>query len=393
MTKNILIFEPDASGHHSGYLYHLIINYLQNNYNFKLLVLVAPNFFTEHPQIIEKTISKNVVWLSFSEEEYQRWLQPKSVLQRANFEWKLFCQYAKTYNAHEGLLMYIDYLQLAILTQTPPPCLISGILFRPTLVNYHADSWKEKLNHWRKALILKQVLKQKVVRHIFNLDPFATQFIQEKWGSKKVQFLPDPVQIYPSQQSISDTKTLLGIERNRTVFLIFGFLDSRKGISDVMNALEAIDKEKSKKGTLLLVGPWEESERQKFDNQLDTLKNKTYFQILLVDKFIPDEEIQPYFEITDYVLALYDKHIGMSAITVRAAAAQKPLLTYDFGLMGKMVSEHELGLIVKQDLPDTIEKLLTENVEVGNKQKMKQYADLNRAENYAKVILEALESN
>ena len=80
----------------------------------------------------------------------------------------------------------------------------------------------------------------------------------------------------------------------------------------------------------------------------------------------------------------------MSAITVRAAAAQKPLLTYDFGLMGKMVTENELGLIVNNDLTEKLEMLLTQNINVGNKQKMKQYAELNRAENYAKVILDNL---
>ncbi|NJS41538.1 hypothetical protein HC766_04260, partial [Candidatus Gracilibacteria bacterium] len=72
-TKNILLFEPDSSGHHPGYLYHLIINFLENEYAFNLVVLVAPDFFEKHPQIIQKTLSPRVKWLKFSDSEFSDW--------------------------------------------------------------------------------------------------------------------------------------------------------------------------------------------------------------------------------------------------------------------------------------------------------------------------------
>ena len=78
MTKNILIFEPDASGHHSGYLYHLIINFLSANYPYNLTVLVAPDFFEQHPQIIQETTSPKVKWLAFADSEFSAWKITKS---------------------------------------------------------------------------------------------------------------------------------------------------------------------------------------------------------------------------------------------------------------------------------------------------------------------------
>ncbi len=386
--KNILIFEPDASGHHPGYLYHLIINFLQNDYSYKLIVLVSPDFFLKHPQILQKTISPRVQWIKFSENEFTEWKKPKTVFKRSILEWDLFCQYAKKYNSILGFFMYIDYLQLAVLTQPAPPCLISGILFRPTLVNYPANSLKERLNYWRKNITLKYFVKNKNLESLFNLDPFATTYIKENWHTEKVKFLPDPVQVYPTTKSKSEVKTSLGIDESKMVFLIFGFLDSRKGIDDVLEAIGNIPREKSKKGCLLIVGPWEENERKLFNIQVPKIKQFTDFQIVIKDSFVKDEDIQQYFKVADYALSLYHKHFGMSAIMVRAAAAQKPLIASNFGLMGKIVVENELGITVDNDLKEILEMLLDNQNEIGNKDKMKAFADLNQAENYAKVILE-----
>ena len=388
LPKNILIFEPDASGHHPGYLYHLIINFLQNDYSYKLIVLVSPDFFIKHPQILQKTISPRVQWIKFSENEFADWQKPKTVFKRSILEWDVFCQYAKKYNAVLGFFMYIDYLQLAVLTQPAPPCPISGILFRPTLVNYPATSLKEKLNYWRKNITLKYFVKNKNLDSLFNLDPFATDYIKKSWHTDKVQFLPDPVQVYPTTKTKSEVKERLGIDQSKIVFLIFGYLDSRKGISDVMEAIGEISREKSKKGCLLIVGPWEENERKLFDIQLPKIQQKTDFQIVVKNIFVKDEDIQQYFKVADYALALYHQHFGMSAIMVRAAAAQKPLISSNFGLMGKIVVENELGIIIEDDLKDKMEMLLENKISIGNKEKMKAFADLNQAENYAKVILE-----
>lgn len=392
LPKNILIFEPDASGHHSGYLYHLIINFLQNDYSYKLIILVSPDFFLKHPQILQKTLSPRVQWIKFSEREFVEWKKPKSVFKRSILEWDLFCQYAKKYNSVLGFFMYIDYLQLAILTQPAPPCPISGILFRPTLVNYPANSWKERLNYWRKNITLRYFVKNKNLDSLFNLDPFATDYILKNWNTEKVKFLPDPVQVYPTTKTKSEVKKSLGIDESKTVFLIFGFLDSRKGITDVMKAISKISGETSQKGCLLIVGPWEENERKLFNIQLPKIKQTTDFQIVVKDVFVKDEEIQQYFKVADYAFALYNKHFGMSAIMVRAAAAQKPLISSNFGLIGKIVEENELGITIDNDLKEKLVMLLNNVITIGNKEKMRVFAELNQADNYAKVILEHFKS-
>ncbi len=389
--KNIIIFEPDESGHHSGYLFHLISNFLINDYSFKLIVVVNPDFFKKHPQVIKKTLSERVEWVKFTELEFKEWKKSKDVFRRANQEWAMFCDYVREYKAVYGFFMYIDYLQLAILTQSPPPCPVSGILFRPTLVHYDSVLWKEKVNFWRKNLLLRFFVKTKKLESLFSLDPFATKYIFDNWNTDKVQFLPDPVKIYPTITSVVELKKSLSIENNRKVFLLFGFLDSRKGISDIMEAIANLPRELSKKGCLLIVGNWEENEKKIFEKKMKNISQISDFQVVNINNFIFEEEIQQYFEVSDYILGLYQKHIGMSGIMVRSAAAQKPLLSNNFGLMGKIVSENELGIVVKGDIQEQFEMLLSEDIQIGNPTKMKAFADLNRAENFAKVILDKFE--
>jgi glycosyltransferase involved in cell wall biosynthesis len=158
-----------------------------------------------------------------------------------------------------------------------------------------------------------------------------------------------------------------------------------------MNAIENLPRELSKKGCLLIIGNWEGNEKKLFDEKMKAISQTSDFQIITNNKFIFEEEIQQYFEVSDYILALYQKHIGMSGIMVRSAVAQKPLLANDFGLMGKIVPENELGIVVNGNIEEKFEMLLSKDVKIGNPSKMKAFADLNRAENFAKVILDKFE--
>jgi glycosyltransferase involved in cell wall biosynthesis len=118
-------------------------------------------------------------------------------------------------------------------------------------------------------------------------------------------------------------------------------------------------------------------------------------QILHVNRFVIDREIQPYFQLSDVVLAPYQRHVGMSAILVRAAAAQKPVLSSNYGLMGEMTRRHQLGLAIdstdSQAIADGISFLLqTPLAQVGDRSKMQAFAAQNSAQRFADVIFETI---
>jgi glycosyltransferase involved in cell wall biosynthesis len=81
----------------------------------------------------------------------------------------------------------------------------------------------------------------------------------------------------------------------------------------------------------------------------------------------------------------------MSAILVRAAAAQKPVLSSNYGLMGEMVKRYRLGLTVDASVPAEIAKGLTQFLISSPKEfcdlsSMKAFAEQNSAEKFASTV-------
>ena len=93
------------------------------------------------------------------------------------------------------------------------------------------------------------------------------------------------------------------------------------------------------------------------------------------------------------MLALYQRHVGGSAVLVRAAAAGKPALASDYGLVGQLVRENGLGLALDATDPAAVAAAVTRFLEsppLGNPEQMRNFAELNRASEYARVIFEAI---
>jgi glycosyltransferase involved in cell wall biosynthesis len=81
----------------------------------------------------------------------------------------------------------------------------------------------------------------------------------------------------------------------------------------------------------------------------------------------------------------------MSGTLVLAAAAQKPVLSSNYGLMGKLVQDYHLGLTLDSTQPREIAKGLTRFLQepesvLCDRTLMKKFAEQNSAEKFADVI-------
>jgi hypothetical protein len=196
----ILLFDLDASGHHSEYLAHLIEYQLRTSFTDQINSFGKSHLCHKTRKLTQRTsVDASVFeWKYISEEEFQQYQAENNVIKRGDFEWGLFCKYASVFQAKHGVLMYLDHLQLAILQKgNQAPCTFSGIFFRTTLTNYRPDSWKERINFIRKKWMLRGLLFSKKLTNLYCLDPYAAEYIQEKWHSNKALYLPDPVKTYP----------------------------------------------------------------------------------------------------------------------------------------------------------------------------------------------------
>jgi glycosyltransferase involved in cell wall biosynthesis len=76
--------------------------------------------------------------------------------------------------------------------------------------------------------------------------------------------------------------------------------------------------------------------------------------LLVEDRWLPAEELDGLVRASDVVLAPYQRFVGSSGVLLWAARTGLPLLTQDFGLIGKLVRDHGLGLAVDTVRPESV---------------------------------------
>lgn len=404
----LLLFDLNPTGHHPGYLQHLIRYWDASRWDAsrwnasrwdaqrgRLVVVVSADFPRRHPAITRLAANTAGVELKpISEAEQAKIAAKSSFLARMAAEWRLMVAYASRELADHVLLMYLDQFQLAMLTESGPDCPFSGILFRPTLhyarLGHPPVGWRERLREWRKNLTIHLALRHPRLRTVFSSDPYSLPVLGRFAWNVRFVHLPDPVQVYPVGED--DAAALASENRlitGRKTLLLFGHLDSRKGIRPLQKALAQLPETTRRRLTLWLVGPLEDDQRR----YVEKMENLPGLEVRRHHEFVPDEEVQTYFQAADGVLALYQRHVGGSAVLVRAAAAGKPALASDYGLVGQLVRENGLGLALDATDPAAVAAAVTRFLEsppLGNPEQMRNFAELNRASEYARVIFEAI---
>lgn len=411
--RKIMLFELDVRGHHPGYIQHLVTYWCQQELPGHLDVLVSPKFMEQHSNIVDIASNcqqKNINFVAISKEEEAVLVDGallgdsfKGRIQRAFQEWNLLSKYAVSLGTTHCLIMYLDTVLLRLGLGAKLPCPFSSIYFRPifhysNFPNY-VMAGRERVWYWRDKICLYRLLKNPQLQTILCLDPLAVENINKFKSKAKTVYLPDPVQIYnDTEPQLEKLRKSLGIQANRQVFLLFGVLSERKGIYQLLDAILLLPPNLCEKLCLLLIGPLELGEKEQIQARIAEISQSLPIQIICSHNFIPDREIQPYFQIADVILAPYQRHIGMSAILVRAAAAKTPVLASDFGLMGEITRRYKLGLAVDSTVPSEIAHGFQQFLEKSpaslcDQEKMKQFADQNKAEQFAQIIFQHLQTH
>lgn len=414
--RKFMLFDLSIYGHHPGYIQYLIEHWHQNQLQGSLIIVVSPQFLTEHADVVElgsklsvECSQGKIEFVAITTEEEGK-LKPRTTgigRNLRNFqEWSLLCKYAKALQASHILVMYFDTYQLPLALGMSPPCPVSGIYFRPT---FHYSSFadykptrKEKIQQRWEQLLLTRVLHHIKFRNLFSLDPFAGKFINNLPQWSQVIHLPDPVRIEATSNSelvtkVEHCKTSLGVEPSRKVFLLFGALTGRKGVYQVLDAVPHLSSDLCQTLSLVLVGGADPQNREQIETKARQICQSQPIQIIRHYEFVPEQDVQTYFHLADLVLAPYQRHVGMSGILILAAAAQKPVLSSNYGLMGELVRRYQLGLTVDSTIPTELAKglayLLSQDLEaIGDRTNMQRFAEENASERFARTIFGHLSS-
>lgn len=351
VEKKLMIFDLAVGGHHPSYIRHLVAYWRDEEMKGQLFVVVLPDFLEKYTDVV-KVANSSTEFVAISPQESEKLTKAKKSLQRAFVEWEIYCRYASKLQVSHGLLMYFDLLQLPIVLGSESPCPFTGIYFRPTFHYKDFDNYvltlKDILRGWYQKILISLALRNQQLLGLASLDTYAVPYIQKLSPQGKfVKRLPDPIQ--PMAVNAFDIQALrrkLNIENERKIFLLFGYMEPRKGTHKALEAISLMSQEDAQKICLLIVG----QSNQEYKFVLERLTSKVTsshpIQIITKHEFVSEEAMQTYFKSADYVLIPYQDHVGMSGVLLHAALAGKPVLASNYGLIAKIVKEHQLGAIV-----------------------------------------------
>ena len=289
--------------------------------------------------------------------------------------WQIARQYAQKLQASHVYIVTYDRVQLPWMLdwrRNEIGTTYAGIYFRP---KFHypkqygvVPTWKEAIKYIRHKVTLWFSLANPNTEAIYCLDPYAVTAVRDLgWrNGHKFLFLPDPIDDYTIDLAELDSfKQSLGLMTERTTFLQFGTFDGRKGIAQCIEAIRGLPLATTQKISLVIAGRWKFSKEahQKIEQGLEALQTKHRVHVVILNRFTSEDEMNWLFESCDIVLATYQQHVGSSGILVRAAKANKPVISQAFGLMGKLIVDYELGVAVDTTNPKAIQTACQQVIE------------------------------
>lgn len=185
--------------------------------------------------------------------------------------------------------------------------------------------------------IYRWALQRRDVTKIFTVDPFLAECVR----SRKLAFLPDPASFEPSSDRAT-ARARLQFSDDAFVLLVYGFLDSRKAVGPLLEAMAR--PEVPANVCVLLAGVQTEEVRRAVASPLgQSLIARGRLRDM--NFFIPPEAEDDLFLAADLAWVCYVNSDGNSGVLVKAGRAERPVISAPTGIVGRMVSEKRLGWI------------------------------------------------
>lgn len=326
----ILVFEPAKGGHHLVYLRCVLEDLLSAGHT---LFLAAEEGLQPSAALTTALgpLLNRCQWIPLSHDA-ARLIQGRrlNAIVRAQEQAK----------ADLVFLNCFDLISSSLFRRTafglpPPKSLhgkITGIFVRPRIADHRVrlsfgDRLKQagfrrlwRSNWFERLLILDETLPTALTP---GLDPARFHVIPDPWSG---DFSIDR----------AEARRVLGLPADKFLFMHYGTSSPRKGLPTVAAAASIVPESDA---ALVVAGPF--SEREGTHALLNPLvaAGRAY----LFDRYIRDDE-PLFFRACDVVLLAYEGHYGSSNIQSRAAAAARPVIASDEGLVGERVRRHRLGL-------------------------------------------------
>ena len=156
---------------------------------------------------------------------------------------------------------------------------------------------------------------------------------------------------YPNEISKEEARKKLGIPVNKKILLCFGMIRKYKGMELFADAMEKLGND--------YIGIIAGKRKSKEVATYLKKKEKELENLIVVDKFIPDENVQIYFNACDVVVLPYTS-ITTSGVVSLAYSFAKPVITTNVGGLPEIVINGKTGFLVEPNNTDALVKAIKE---------------------------------
>jgi glycosyltransferase involved in cell wall biosynthesis len=362
MSRSIFIYEPYATGHHTGFL-RVLLTAFEERRDWRTTVLtseeakkhsafkrLAEDFKDQldvvvAPRLIEQRLIGRLVG-TFYAEQFTNCRSLKQEFSALHAE--------RRFNF--ALVPYIEALgihNLAFRTffgQVPWAIIPHGLRFHFRESKIKAPA--RRIDTLQRLCFLR-MLRKPTLRAVFALDPYLV-----RWANHpKVRYVPVP-SILPPPLDGQASRRSLGLPDDAVVVLAYGAIDGRKCLDILIPAVAQIDR--SLKVLLVVAGVQDGRLRAGLLEGEVANHLRREMRLIEFDRFVSAEEEQMLFSAADIVWIYYREQLGSSGVLVRAGQFSKPVISSDVGLVARLVIDENCGLAVARPDPAAVAQAITE---------------------------------
>lgn len=402
MVETVLFFDPFKAGHRL----HSLVAYvrgLQTHPDIKVVFAVHEWVAERALDILDGNIPSNVTFHPLASEQEGIVSQTRRDILGSLRGIHLAESIANSHGARNIYFMHFDTFKIAVLIRIfqNSKFKYSGLIYKAT---YHYEclfkdkfTKAERLSSLINLYIIKTLLRSKNVCVLHSLDNHAPALISSSANTEKFVGVRDGLSPPLEMRVVEDVPDLWLKKANK--FLIFGALSQRKGIFQLLDAITYMNGDEISSSGFLFCGKIDDTSRDQFESRVRRLKAENpSIVIAFIDNYLSDEELWWTLDKCTAVLAPYQRHVGSSGVLRWAAAAGKPILTQDFGLVGWESRTWKLGVVVDTSSPAVIaagmKRFISGDIEaLGDKKSQSNFALHHSEGGFANDILSTLSKN
>ncbi len=336
-----LIIEPTFVGHHFTYLLEVVRGALKRNIH----VIVGVGNDWQGDKIVDRLgasiPAETISFVRARVPENRVWSPGTLGLIQGALRWREFLY--RTYRAatknNRIDFVFVPYLDTALFAISVLGSPFSDTAFAGLTMRQRFHLRELGVNvatargTWMKRRLFLRLLRVKGLKRVFVIDDTLETYVRLKHRplAGKLHFVPDP-SAPPVVTSKEVARVALGLPGSAWIVLVFGYIDSRKGVSRLLQWVGSCAVGPS--AHVLLAGTLSKDiERLLTGEPARSLLLQK--RLWVMNRYIDLDEEQLVYSAVDVVWLGYEQVELMSGVLVKAAQFRKVVLFADYGLIGR----------------------------------------------------------